>query len=193
MCRARLPECGGPGNSRWLRSAYRKWFRGPAPREAASEACPGTRRAVSLVPLSWFVITREADRAVPRLCALFRCISRSSGLGVMTTRAVPGRERASGGGGCVWDGATAECGVRFRCRKTRESEARVRGRTGRRRARTRRARFVSRATEVKRCRRVSRAVYALLEALLVPMERIKCVVRAVFARRFSACRLSRSK
>ena len=101
MWRASLPEFDGPdGFPRWFRSAYRKWFRVPAPLEAASEAFPETRSTVWSLPLLWLLITMEVGRALAALCALFRCISRSLGLGVIAARVVvPGLERVSRGAG----------------------------------------------------------------------------------------------
>lgn len=106
----RLPDGGGVAYPTWFRSAYRKWFTVPAERSEA----PETRSTVSLLLLSWLGITKEVARelaALCVLCALFRCNSRSRGLGVMAACAVPGLQRASGGWE-VWDGATTARGVR---------------------------------------------------------------------------------
>lgn len=53
-----------------------------------------------LLWLLWLLITMEVGRALAALCALFRCISRSLGLGVIAARVVvPGLERVSRGAG----------------------------------------------------------------------------------------------
>lgn len=101
MWRASLPEFGGPdGFPRWFRSAYRKWFWVPAPLEASDPETRSTVWSLLLLWLLWLLITMEVGRALAALCALFRCISRSLGLGVIAARVVvPGLERVSRGAG----------------------------------------------------------------------------------------------